>query len=78
MSGTLFELDDRTGPADVTHVLMPNMAYTCGGNILTVHGHVQVGVRDWSLVTCAECQAIGEQTIRDECRAQQGRQAGAA
>ena len=38
MSETLFDLepaDTREGDPTVTHVLMPNMAYWCGGSILT-------------------------------------------
>lgn len=78
MSATLFELDDREGSADVRHVLMPNMAYACGGNILTKRGSFAVGINEWSAITCPECQAHGEETLRAEMRAMQGRQAGVA
>ena len=74
----LFELDDREGSADIRHVLMPNMAYACGGSILTKRGHFTVGITTWDAVTCEECRAHGEDSLRAEMRAMQGRQAGVA
>ena len=73
----LFALDTREGD-DATHVLMPNMAYACGGNILTKRGHFTVGIMTWEAVTCAACREHGEATLRAEMRAMQGRQAGVA
>lgn len=77
MSETLFDFDPRAGD-DTTHVLMPNMAYACGGNILTKRGHFTVGITTWEAVTCADCRTEGEPALRAECRAMQGRQASVA
>ena len=78
MSETLFDLepaDTREGDPTVTHVLMPNMAYWCGGSILTKAGAFVVGVGgNWSQVTCPVCRAGGKETIQAEIAAQQGRQ----
>ena len=72
----LFEIDDREGNPDLTHVLMPNMAYTCGGSILTKRGTFVVGVGGtWDRVTCPDCRAVGLEQIQAEIAAQQGRQA---
>lgn len=78
MSETLFDFDTREGDADARHVLMPNMAYACGGNILTKRGVFTVGVSDWAKVTCPDCRAHGEAELRADIRAMQGRQAGVA
>lgn len=80
VSETLFDLeptDERIGP-DVTHVLMPDMSYACGGSILTKRGHFQVGINDWATIDCAECRHFGEQALRAEMRRQQGHQADVA
>lgn len=52
------ERDQREGP-DVVHVLMPNMGYACGGNILTVNGTSQCGISDWDAITCEACRSWG-------------------
>jgi len=82
MSEALFDLepaDDREGDPNVTHVLMPNMAYWCGGSILTKRGHFVVGVAgNWERVTCPECREAGPEVIQAEIAAQQGRQADVA
>lgn len=74
MSETLFEIDDReqtTGP----HVLLPNMAYACGGNILTkTGGFMFLGADNFAEIGCADCAAIGHDALLTEQRAQQGRQ----
>lgn len=80
MSETLFDLeptDDRIGP-DVTHVLMPDMSYACGGSILTKRGHFTVGAHRWDDVTCADCRVHGQDALMTESRAMQGRQADVA
>lgn len=71
----LFELDGREGDARLTHVLMPNMAYACGGNILSKAGRFQVGVHDWPAITCPACREAGRPALEHEIRAMQGRQA---
>lgn len=73
----LFDIDTRAG-AEVTHVLMPNMAYACGGSILTKRGHFTVGITTWDAVTCDDCRTTGEDVLRAEIRAMQGRQADVA
>lgn len=76
----LFDLepvDDRSGP-DVTHVLMPDMSYACGGSVLTKRGHFQVGISNWAAIDCNGCREPGESTLRLEIRAMQGRQADVA
>lgn len=67
------ELREGSDPT-VVHVLMPNMAYACGGSILTKVGTFVVGARPWSRVTCPDCVALGESTLLEESLAQQGRQ----
>lgn len=74
----LFDLDDREGDPESVHVLMPSMAYACGGSILTKRGHFTVGASEWSRVTCPDCRALGRDGLIEEQRAQQGRQAGVA
>lgn len=79
MTSALFELDDReitAGP----HVLLPNMAYACGGSIQTKQGGFVVGAAgdNWARVGCPDCRAIGQDTILAEQQAQQGRQADVA
>ena len=78
MSETLFDLeavDTREGDPTLTHVLMPNMAYWCGGSILAKAGTFVVGVGgNWGQVTCPECRAGGKEAIQAETAAQQGRQ----
>ena len=67
--------ESREGDPTLTHVLMPNMAYWCGGSILTKAGTFVVGVGgNWGQVTCPECRAGGKETIQAEIAAQQGRQ----
>lgn len=78
MNETLFDLepaDAREGDPSLTHVLMPNMAYWCGGSILTKAGTFVVGIGgNWGQVTCPECRAGGKDAIQVEIAAQQGRQ----
>ncbi len=73
-SGVLFELDGRE-PTPGPHVLMPNMAYACGGSILTKQGGFVVGASgDFTLVGCPECRDLGQDALLAEQAAQQGRQ----
>lgn len=62
----------------VTHVLMPNMAYACGRNMLDHGGRFQTGINDWPAITCPECSTLDPDELRTEIRAQQGRQADVA
>lgn len=83
MNETLFDLepaDDRAGSEAATHVLMPNMAYACGGNILTKKGRFRVGANgdNWLSITCPDCLAFGQESITRESRRQQGSQADVA
>jgi hypothetical protein len=63
-----------------THVLMPNMVYACGGSILDDEPkpqggrRYQIGVEDWSAVTCPDCLAFGEVDVRNMINRQQGRE----
>ncbi|MCX6399246.1 MAG: hypothetical protein NTX33_04845 [Propionibacteriales bacterium] len=58
--------------SDLNHVLMPNMAWACGGNIVTKGGHIRF-LDKWDEVTCPECIAEGVDSIRARTRRQQGR-----
>ena len=74
---TLFELDQRE-PASGPHVLLPNMAYACGGSILTKQGSftfLTTAENFDSQVGCPDCHAIGYDALLNEQRTQQGRQA---
>lgn len=64
-----------TRPNHGRHVLLPNMAYACGGNILSKAGGFVVGPRPWDQVTCPECRAFGHEVLSAECDRMQGRQA---
>lgn len=75
MSAFLFDLDDRE-PSTGPHVLMPNMAYACGGNPLTKQGGFMfLGLDNFAEVGCADCRAVGRDALFAEQRAMQGRQA---
>ena len=50
---------EQSGQADLTHVLMPNMAYACGRNIVDNGGHFHVGIpRKWDTITCPACRTF--------------------
>lgn len=66
--------DTREGDSSTVHVLMPNMAYACGGNILSKAGHFTCGAADWDFVTCPGCRAVGRDAVSVEVGRQQGRQ----
>ena len=75
VDGALFIIDDRE-PSAGPHVLLPNMAYGCGGSILTKQGGFVVGAAgDFDRVGCPDCRAIGQAALLEEQAAQQGRQA---
>lgn len=65
------------GPtSNLTHVLMPCMAYACGGDIVTKGGHfVFDPVGERGKVDCPECRALDPDALVVEMRRQQGRQA---
>jgi hypothetical protein len=75
MTDLLDLLNDLAGVSDYTHVLMPCMAYACGGDIVSKGGHFQVGINDWSAVSCPDCRALDPDALRVEMRRQQGAQA---
>ena len=78
MTSTLFDIDDRE-PTPGPHALLPNMAYGCGGSIITKQGGFIVGAAgDFDRVGCPECRAIGQEALLAEQAAQQGRQADVA
>lgn len=54
------------------HVLMPNMAWACGGSITTKGGHIEF-LSGWQNVTCPDCLTEGIGSIRRRSRWQQGR-----
>jgi hypothetical protein len=64
--------DSREGGADAVHVLMPNMAYACGGNILTKRGTSRCGPWSWDEITCPDCRALGREPLLREVARQQG------
>lgn len=70
----LVETDDREGSPEHRHVLMPNMAYACGGSILTKRGGFTVGTSLWQRVTCPVCRGLGRAFLATECKRQQGNQ----
>lgn len=75
---TLFEIDDRE-PATGPHVLLPDMSYACGGNILTkAGGFMFLGADNFAAVGCGECRTIGPAELLATQRAMQGRQAAAS
>ncbi len=63
------------------HVLMPSMAYACGRSMVDAdqpkatpgHRRYQLGVEDWSGITCEDCRAPGEVEVRNAVNRQQGR-----
>lgn len=57
--------------AEQTHVLMPNMAWACGGSILTKGGHIAF-LSNWADVDCPACLAEGYDSIRTRTYLQQG------
>lgn len=59
------------------HVVMPNMAYACGQDILDPAGHGIIGpsLDRWERVTCPECLAPGREALAAECHRIQRRQA---
>lgn len=69
----LFEMDEREG-ADVVHVLLPNMSYACGGNILTKRGTSRCGTTDWDRITCPDCLAFGHEVLTEAVCRMQGRE----
>jgi hypothetical protein len=56
----------------ITHVLLPNMSYACGGNILTKVGASRCGPGGWSLITCPDCRAFGQDYLAAVVRWMQG------
>ena len=75
MSDLLDLLNELNGTADHTHVLMPSMAYACGGDIVSVGGHFQIGIKKWAKITCPKCRACDPDELRAEMRRQQRAQA---
>lgn len=72
---TLFEIDERE-QVDGPHVLLPNMSYACGGNVLTkTGGFMFLGLTNFAEIGCPTCRTIGHDALLTEQRAQQGRQA---
>ena len=79
----LFDLPGRgkygdpgwTDPDPHCHVLMPCMAYACGGDVLQGGTFVLGPSREWDKVTCPECLGLGREALREECQRQQGAQA---
>jgi len=66
----------RCGVCDEPIHVVPNMAYGCGGSILTKQGGFVVGAAgDFDRVGCPDCRAIGQAALLEEQAAQQGRQA---
>ncbi|WP_182379811.1 hypothetical protein [Nocardioides sp. WS12] len=59
--------------SDLNHILMPNMAWACGGNIVTKGGHIKF-LNKWDEVTCPECIAEGRDAISARTRRQQGQE----
>jgi len=58
--------------SDLHHILTPNMAWACGGNIVTQGGHIEF-LNCWHLVTCPDCLAEGRESISERTQRQQGR-----
>lgn len=59
--------------SDLRHILMPNMAWACGGDIVTKGGHIEF-LNGWDKVTCPDCIALGRDSISKRTQAQQGRE----
>lgn len=73
-----FNTDKRTNhpnslcPGDcTTHILMPNMAWACGGSIITKGGHIG-WLHTYDKVTCPDCLSEGFQETQRRQRAQLG------
>lgn len=60
---------------DLTHILMPNMSYVCGGNIVTSGGHfvMTLDPEARKRVDCPGCRATNLWAVQDEFKRQQGR-----
>lgn len=58
---------------NLVHALLPNMSYACYENILSVHGHFEMGTSGFDKVTCPECRAEGIENIRRRMRRQMGK-----
>lgn len=58
---------------ELVHALLPNMSYACYENILSVHGHFEMGTSAFDKVTCPECRAEGVEKIRVRMRRQIGK-----
>lgn len=65
---------DRRPDSDLTHILMPCMAWACGGDIVTKGGHIAF-LDQLDRVTCPDCLALDPEELRSEQRRQQGKQA---
>lgn len=64
---------ERSGQDTDVHVLMPTMAYACGGSILTAKGKsVFSALTEWHAVTCQACLAIGQELIWRAAKRSQG------
>lgn len=64
---------DRSGSDADVHVLMPTMAYACGGSILTTKGRsVFSAITEWDAVTCNGCRELGQELIWRSARHSQG------
>lgn len=62
----------REGDPAAVHVLLPNMSYACGGNILTKAGTSRCGAWKWDEITCPDCRAHGQEPLQREVYRQQG------
>ncbi len=58
----------------IVHVVMPNMAYACGGSILD-GGRIVIGPSRWAEVTCLDCLGCGQAALAAECQRMQREQA---
>lgn len=58
--------------SDLHHILMPNMAWACGGSIATKGGHIEF-LSGWDNVTCPDCLSEGRASIFLRSRRQQWR-----
>jgi len=73
-------LADIEAPAgDTFHVLMPNMGFACGRDVLAepkrLHRMVIGGWgKGWSKVNCPECRAFGPEALAEQSRKMQERQ----
>jgi hypothetical protein len=75
MSDLLDLLNEQAGITDLTHVLMPCMAYACGGDIVTKGGHFVFSPHERDQLTCPECLALDPGQLEVEMRRQQEVQA---